>query len=119
MHATLLRCAFVTVSPLMRALLEETLSNRVRLEILAELDTRDGLVRELAGLRPDVVVIGLERQESDDFGADLLADLPDARLLLMSADGAVACLYDLRPYRRVLTDFSADQLVAALLERGI
>jgi hypothetical protein len=116
MHTTLLRCVFVTVSPLMKALLEETLSSRVRLEILAELANRDGLIRELAALCPDLVVIGMQAREPDDLGAGLLTDLPYARLLLMREDGAAASLYYMRPYRRVLSDFSADQLVAAIVE---
>jgi len=118
MPTTLLRCVFVTVSPLMKTILEETLSSRLRLEILAELASRDGLVRELSELQPELVVIGLRARESDDFGAGLLVDIPQARLLLISADGATACLYDMRPYRWLLSDFSADQLVAAIVERS-
>jgi DNA-binding NarL/FixJ family response regulator len=113
-----LRCVFVTLSPLFSVIIADTLSRRVEVRLLAEFAERDGLAGHLTALAPDLVVIGLGPAESDEIGASLLAEVPQARVLLISDDGEFAYLHEMRPYRSVLFDFSPDSLLTAIVARA-
>jgi hypothetical protein len=108
------RGVFVTVPPLLAAIVTEALSRGVELKLLAGLKHRAQLEKRLRALRPDLVVIGLAPGESDELGAGLLAQLPTTRFLLIDAAGDYAYLHEMRPSRSVLHDFSPDNLRAAI-----
>jgi hypothetical protein len=110
-----LRCVFVTLAPLLSAILAEALSRRIELRLLPQLDERDQLAQRLVALSPDLVVIGLGPGESDDIGAPLLSRLPNSRILLISSAADYAYVHQMRPHRQVLFDFSPDTLLEALL----
>jgi hypothetical protein len=110
-----LRCIFVTLSPLLSAIVAQALSRAVKLRVLAHLGERHEIGQRVAGLSPDLVVIGLQSGESDALGATLLAQVPAAKVLLIGDAGNCAFLHEMRPYRATLFDFSPANLVAALL----
>jgi DNA-binding NarL/FixJ family response regulator len=113
-----LRCVFVTLSPLLSAIVADALSRRVDFQLLAQFDQGEGLAERLEALTPDLAVIGVNRADSEDLGTSLLARLPRAKILLLSTSADLACLYEMRPHRQVLTDFSPDTLLAAILGAG-
>jgi DNA-binding NarL/FixJ family response regulator len=87
----------------------------VQFQLLAEFNDREHLVEHLTELQPDLVVIGLEAGESDEIGAMLLALMPTAKVLLISGAGDYAYLYEMRPWRSVLHDFSPASLLTAVV----
>jgi DNA-binding NarL/FixJ family response regulator len=109
-----LQCVFVSISPLLSALVAEAVSRRVELRLLAQFDGRDGLAERLEALNPQIVVVGLGPGESDDIGASLLAHVPRAKILLISGGGDYAYVYEMQLHRGVLFDFSPDTLAAAI-----
>lgn len=109
-----LQCVFVSISPLLSTLVAEAISRRGELRLLAQFDERDGLAQRLEKLNPQMVVVGLGPGESDEIGAALLAHIPHAKILLISAGGEYAYVYEMRPHRGVLFDFSPDMLAAAI-----
>jgi hypothetical protein len=112
-----LRCVFVTLAPLLSSIVAATLSRRRDLQLLPELDQREGLAERLEILAPDLAVIGIDPAESDSeqLGVSLLERLPRTRILLLNTSGERACLYEMRPHRQVLADFSPDMLLCAIL----
>jgi len=110
-----LRCIFVTISPLLSAIVAQALSHSVRLHVLGCIAERNGIERRVAQLAPDLVVIGLQTGESDSLGAALLQHVPGAKILLIASAGDCAFLYEMRPYRAMLFDFSPENLLATLL----
>jgi chemotaxis response regulator CheB len=113
-----LRCVFVTIPPLLSAIISETLSRRIDLQLLGEIEERDALAERLEALSPDLAVVGLAPGESDQMGALLLSHLPKARIILIASGADYACLYEMRSHREVLFDFSPDTLLTAILGAG-
>ena len=108
------RGVFVTLPPLLAAIVTEALSRGVELKLLANLKHRAHLEKRLRALRPDLVVIGLAPAESDELGARLMAQLPATRFLLIDLAGNYAYLHEMRPARSELHDFSLADLLAAI-----
>jgi hypothetical protein len=113
-----LLCVFVSISPLLSALVEKAISRRVELQSVERIDAREGLPGRLEALNPGIVVVGLNPGESDEIGASLLAQVPRAKIVLISGGGDYAYVYEMRPHRGVLFDFSPDALAAAIFEPG-
>ena len=108
------RGVIVTLAPMLAAIVTGALSRELEVELLAELQDRAHLGKRLRKLQPDLVIIGLAAGESDELGAQLLTQYPTTRILLIDAGGAHAYLHEMRPTRRVLHDFSPDNLLAAI-----
>ena len=115
MQQSQLRCVFVTVPPLLAAILAEALSRRVELHLLAEYDTREGMAERLEGLAPDLLVIGLTPGEPDAVGAALIELIQHGKVLLISNSGDQAFVYEMRSCRSVLSNFSPDNLLTIVL----
>jgi hypothetical protein len=115
MQQSQLRCVFVTVPPLLAAILVEALSRRVELHLLAEFDAREGLAERLEGLAPDLLVVGLTPGEPDALGASLIQHIPRSKVLLISTSGDQAFVYEMRSCRSALSNFSPDNLLTIVL----
>jgi hypothetical protein len=115
MQQSQLRCVFVTVPPLLAAILVEALSRRVELHLLAESDAREGIAERLEGLTPDLLVVGLTPGEPDALGASLIQLIPRGKVLLISNSGDQAFVYEMRSCRSVLSNFSPDTLLTIVL----
>ena len=76
--------------------------------MVAELGKRQALIRRLQPLRPDLVVIGLRRTESDATIATLLPLMPKAKFIVISHDARTVIGYELRLTKTGLSDLSPD-----------
>ena len=84
---------------------------RVELDVVAELATRQALARRLPALRPDLVVIGLRRSESDNIVITLLMRMPKAKFIVFPADGRTAIGYELQLHKAALSELSPDGFI--------
>lgn len=107
---------FVTVPPLICAIITNALTRRVEVQLLAEWESREHLAERLATLTPDLVVVGLGPGESDALATQLLESNPLGKVLLTSSRGDSATVYEMRPHRSVLSDFSPDTLLTFVLD---
>jgi chemotaxis response regulator CheB len=111
---TAIRTAVVTMSPLLRDIVKELPTGRVRLQIVADLTTRDLLLDRLKTILPDVVLIGLARGETDRIARSILAALPRSRVIAFSSAGRQVYIHEMRPHRTALSDASASAVIRAL-----
>jgi hypothetical protein len=112
-----IRTLVVTVSPLLTDLVTAVLQPQLTLEVISVLPTRERLVEQLRGLAPDLVLLGLRDAETDACAEPLLAVLPSARFVVLAANGQHAWLYEMRPNRTALTNFSLPDLTSTLAAR--
>lgn len=110
-----IRTVTITMSPIFRELIADSMAGRVDIELVEDLDTRDELEQRLQALVPDLVLIGLQRDEGDETGLSLLRLLPNARVIAFSSDGRNAFVYRMRPQRSELLDVSPQQLLDTIL----
>lgn len=111
------RAVFVTIPPLLSAILAEVASKGVQLRLIAQIE-RDALTDQLPVLAPDIVIIGLHGGETDEIGSAVLKLVPGARVLVLSKDAHDAYLHEMRAHRTVLRNFSSAHLLAALEGSG-
>jgi chemotaxis response regulator CheB len=109
-----IRTAVVTMSPMLRDIVKELPTRGVRLKIVAEFGTRDLLLEQLKTIRPDMVLIGLARAETDQIGRTILLALPWSRVIVFSSGARHLYIHEMRPHRRVLSDVSAQAVIRAL-----
>ena len=105
----------ITVSPMLRDLVTELMATHVNLDVVRELDTRDGLEEQLRALAPDLILIGLGRDERDDFGLSLVQLLPNAKVIAFSSDMRDAFVHRMQPHRIALLDVSPQVLIDTIL----
>src|SRR5262249_30668507 len=80
-----IRTVMVTMSPMFRNLVTELMIRHRCLNVVAELDTREGLQERLRSLAPDLILIGLRRNEGDEIGLSLLHNRPNAKVIAFSS----------------------------------
>ena len=69
---------------------------------------------KLALIRPDIVVLGLGRDETDVEIDRLLAAMPTTKFIVLSSEGRKAVGYELRMHRTTLPDVSPAGLIDLL-----
>ena len=106
-----LRTVIVTTPVLLSDLIERAALGPAHLDIIARLGNRRGLPRRLQQLRPDLVVIGLRRTETDIIVTKLLVLLPKAKFIVFSHDARVVLGYELRVRKIQLSNSSPDQVI--------
>lgn len=111
------RVAIVTIPPLLADILREVLAGHLAIEIVAQIVRRTRLEQRLRAARPDIVLIGLRRGESDAVARSLLIALPAAKIIAFSGDVQHVWVHQMRPYRIELHDFSPEALIALLKSR--
>jgi chemotaxis response regulator CheB len=109
-----IRTAVVTMSPMLRDIIKELPTGRVRLEIVAEFTTRDLLGDRLKSILPDIVLIQLVRGETDRIARTILAAVPRTKVIAFSSTGRNVYIHEMRPYRTALSDVSVNQVMRAL-----
>jgi DNA-binding NarL/FixJ family response regulator len=110
-----IRTVTVTMAPIFRDLLTELIAGHVNLEVVGELDTCDGLEEQLRALAPDLILIGLRRDEGDEVGPSLVQTFPNAKVIAFSSDGRHAFVHRMQPQRIALIDVSSQLLIDAIL----
>lgn len=106
-----IRTVIVTTPAMLNDLIKGLALGRVELDVVAELGTRQALARRLLALRPDLVVIGLHRRESDNIVMTLLMQMPKAKFIVFSADGRTVIGYELELHKAVLSELSPDGFI--------
>ena len=106
----------ITMSPMLRDLVTELMAEHVNVDLVGELDTRDGLEEQLQALVPDLILIGLGGGEGDEIGLSLVRFLPNAKVIAFSSDVRHAFVHRMQPQRTVLLDVSPQMLIDTILE---
>jgi DNA-binding NarL/FixJ family response regulator len=104
----------VTIQPLFADIIRQALAGHVAIEVVAQIRRRNRLEARLRALQPELVVVGLRRGENDAIGVTILAALPQAKVIVVSSDVRNACVYEVRPHRIQLRDFSMETLTTLL-----
>jgi len=107
-----IRTVLVTLPKLLRGVI---VGLALQIDPVAVLDTREALPDRLRVMAPDLVIIGLRRDEDPGIGETLRAALLGAATLLLAHDRGRAWLYGRDGGRRTLDDVSAAELRAALV----
>jgi DNA-binding NarL/FixJ family response regulator len=110
-----IRTVVITMAPIFRDLIAELVTRHTRLNVVAELDGRQGLEERLRPLAPDLILIGLARNEGDEIGLSLVRLLPNTKVIAFSSDGRHAFVHQMQPQRTVLLDVSPQALIEAIL----
>lgn len=111
------RTVVVTASPLLVGLVTSVLEPHLPLDLIATLRTRTRLAERLRSKAPELVLLGLQGDETDASALPLLATIPSATFLVLEPSGRHAWLYQAGRDRIELTDLSGQSLVAALTSR--
>lgn len=112
-----IRTVIITMPPIFRDLITELMAGLRPLNLVAELDSRHGVEEWLPPLAPDLILIGLDRNESDEIGLSLVRLLPNAKVIAFSSDGRHAFVHQMQPQRMPLLDVSPQTLIDAILGR--
>jgi DNA-binding NarL/FixJ family response regulator len=111
------RVALINLSPIVTQIVTEVLAKPgIRAEGTFE---GEQAAEEVARLRPDVVILGLEDDAPDEDGLPLecrrlLTRHPWARVLSLAHDGREAVLHELYPHRTVLGEASPQKLLETI-----
>ena len=108
------RVAIVTVPPLFADILREVLARQVAIEIVVQIDRRSRLEQRLRAARPDFILIGLRRGETDAVALSILTALPDAKVVAFSNDLHRVWVHQIQPHCTEMHDFSLDAMIALL-----
>jgi hypothetical protein len=112
-----LRALLVTISPLLGELLLAALLPHLSLDATATLETRESLAESLGAWSPDLVLIGLLGGESEMGAQAVLALLPTAKILAVTADGEPAWLLEAHRPPLPLAGLSANEMAQRVVER--
>jgi len=105
------RLVTVTLPALVNDILAGTVSRSEQIKTVAVLRTRKSLLRRLAQLRPDVVVVGLRPGEDFTPTPAIFARVSSVRVITFSPDGRQITGFQLRPYVTDLTSATPKELV--------
>jgi DNA-binding NarL/FixJ family response regulator len=112
-----IRVALIDLPPILTQIVTEVLAKP---DIRAEgsFNSADGC-EQVAALRPDVVIVGLEDDSADEHGLPpkcrrVLSRHPWARVLSLAHDGREAVLHELHPRRTVLGEASPQKLLETI-----
>jgi hypothetical protein len=113
-HVISIRTAVVTMSPILRDIINKLRTGSVRLEIVAEFATRDQLISRLKAILPDMVLIQCARGETDRIARTILMALPNSRVIAFSGSGRQVFVHEMRAHREVLSHASAKVVIRAI-----
>lgn len=109
-----IRTLIVTMSSMLRDIVVTLLAGHTTLDVVATLDSRDRLEERLRAIAPDVILIGLGRNEGDEIGRTLATLVPTAKVIACSSDGRRAFVH-MNTRCTALLDVSAKMLIEAIL----
>jgi DNA-binding NarL/FixJ family response regulator len=107
-----IRTALVTIPPILGDIIKTLLTE---LDVVAQLDDRAEVEKQLRLSFPDLVIIGLLKGETDAIGYAFLDLVPVANVIVLSNDGRNAYVYATHARRMVLTDVSPRALIDVIL----
>ena len=109
-----LRTVTVAITPLLGDIISQIVGVRAPIEIVARLDNRDQLALRLRTLAPDLVLIGLGRDEGGAIGLSLRDALPRGKVIALSHDAHHAYLPVPQRHRTTVIDLSPEALIEAI-----
>ena len=109
-----LRTVTVAITPLLGDIIGQLVAERAPTDIVARLDSRDQVALRLQSLAPDLVLIGLRKEESSAIALSLRNAVPQAKVIALSHDAHHAYLP--APHRHDTTpvDLSPATLIEAI-----
>jgi DNA-binding NarL/FixJ family response regulator len=110
-----IRTVTVTMSPIFRDLVTGLMAGHVNLDVVGNFDRRDGLEEQLRALAPNLILIGLGRNEGDEIGGSLVRLLPDAKVITFSSNGRDASVHRMQLQRVALPEVSSRVLIDTIL----
>jgi hypothetical protein len=114
-----IRTVVVTMSPLLSDIVEQSVIGHVVLDIVARLDLRNLIEERLQRLNPELVLIGLQPDETDEIGRALLSLVPTARVIAFSSDARHAYLHLMVAHRVTLFNVAPPLLIEAIRGLGM
>jgi len=112
---TAIRTVIVTIPPMFRDLIIHLMAKHDGLDVVEEFTAREGLEERLPPIAPDLVLVGLARNEGDEIGLSLVRRLPTAKVIAFSSDGRHAFVHGMQPQRTELLDVSPQALIKAII----
>lgn len=109
-----IRTVTVAITPLLCNIISEVVAERAPIDIVARLDRSDHLALRLQTLAPDLVIIGLCKDEGDGIAISLCNALPWVKVIALSHDTRHAYLHASHCHRTMLTDMSPEALIEAI-----
>jgi DNA-binding NarL/FixJ family response regulator len=109
-----LRTVTVAITSLLGDIISQVVAERVPIDIVARLDSRDQLKSRLQTLAPDLVLIGLRQDEGGAIALSLCDAFPRAKVIALSHDGDHAYLPVPRRHGTKLIDLSPKALIEAI-----
>jgi hypothetical protein len=109
-----LRAVTVTITPLLGDIISHVVAVRAPIDIVARLDSRDRLELRLQILAPDLVLIGLGRDEGGTIGLSLCDALPWVKVIALSHDAHHAYLPVPQRHHTTLINLSPEALIEAI-----
>jgi DNA-binding NarL/FixJ family response regulator len=110
----IIRTVVVTLPLLFGDIIKTSLAEHFTLDVVARLDSRTEIEKQLPFFSPDLIIVGLHDGETDEIGHTLLAFVPLAKVIVLSNDGRNAYVHEMRAHRSVLIDVSPGALVDAI-----
>jgi DNA-binding NarL/FixJ family response regulator len=107
-----IRTVVVTMPAMLRDLINQVALGQVDLDIVDEFQARRALRQRLNKIQPDLVIIGLRRNESDAVIRNLLAAVPTAKFIVFPAHARAVQGVELRLYCTDLGDGPPEKLLA-------
>jgi chemotaxis response regulator CheB len=109
-----LRTVTVAITPLLGDIISHVVVERAPIDIVAHLDSRDQLAPRLRTLAPDLVLIGLSRDEGGAIELSLTNALPRVKVIALSHDACHAYFPVPHRHRTRLIDLSPEALIETI-----
>ncbi|WP_147707648.1 hypothetical protein [Microvirga massiliensis] len=116
---TSLRVAFVTMPKLYADIMWASLARCAAIDVIGIIEDRESLEADLRHLAPDVIFLGLDREESDVVARAALWICPKSQVIGLTADGRHATLHFLWPQCVSLEEADPNLIASAILDRWL
>lgn len=86
-------------------------------EVVCTIEGREDCAAALKDLAPDVILIGLSRDEGDAAVSATLRTCPNSCVIGLTTDGRRVCIHFFHPHRIVLEGEDPDRIASVILDR--
>lgn len=109
----IIRVLLMDMPPLLRQILEHAISQHGDLQLIPEAGDTPGVATH-RGTPPDAVIVCARASRAPHQASALLERWPRAQIVVVTAAGRDAALYELRPHRTELGQLSPAEAVQAI-----
>ncbi len=107
-----IRVVLAEMPPLLRDIVRDAVASHADIEIVGDLDGRNGPLRAVEGV--DVVIVGARQPDDSALAGEVFRTSPCTRVLIIATSGRSAIMWQLRPHKAPLGEVSAASLLAAI-----